>query len=100
VAYREERGFKKENEEEDAFVAVGDAVIAAAPESVSARESLEKNRDYWDPSIGGHPGFEGVPVPPPARLPAAEYSAPPSNLKPGPITITELKSRSAGWPSI
>jgi hypothetical protein len=67
---------------------------------MSHAQIFEKSKQFWDPSIAGHPGFEGMPVPPPARLPAAEYSAPPSNLKPGPITITELKSRSAGWPAV
>jgi len=65
----------------------------ASPGSMSHAEIFEKSREFWDATKdAGHPGFEGVPVPPPTRLPAAEYSAPPSNL-PGPQSVAALKSR-------
>lgn len=94
MAYREERGFKKENEEEDAFPAMGDAVIAAAPDCVSARESLEKNRDYWDPARGA------IDTPTKGTPQGIVYQQPASNLPAGPISIAKLRGRSAGWPSI
>ncbi|MGB8802713.1 MAG: hypothetical protein WCC97_18695 [Candidatus Acidiferrales bacterium] len=67
------------------------------PGAMSQREVFEKSREFWDPAKNaGKVGLEGTPVPPPTRLPAAEYSAPASNL-PGPQSVAALKSRSAEW---
>jgi hypothetical protein len=97
MAYREERGFKKENEDapEGGFPAAGDQV-ERAPGSVSAQESHERSRIHWDPEKGGGlPGFEGTPAAAPARLPAAVYAQPPSNLRATPISVAELAAKSS-----
>ncbi len=86
---------KPKKEEEDAFPATSD-VVNAAPGAMSHRDIVAKSREFWGPEIAGHPGTEGAAVVTAAR-PSAVYQAPASNLPAGPISVTELKSRSAEW---
>ena len=75
--------------------ATGDEL--AAPGAMSHAAIFEKSREFWDPAKNaGKVGLEGTPGPTPVRLPAAEHSAPASNL-PDSQSVAELKSRSAAW---